>query len=158
MKKTLLLAICSILLFSCNQRSSTGEELLKILNEKDVSLVVSNNDSISDYSGRRVDDLMSLLNDEPERLKGAIVADKMVGHAAAMLLICGGVKEVHTNYATTDAIKLLKKAGIKTYYAQEGEMIFNRDRTGQCPMDASLNGITDPQKGFEILKNKFYND
>jgi len=147
-----------ITLVSCHQRSLSGEELLQRLNDKNISLVVSNNDSISEYNGPRVDDLMWLLNNEPERLQGAIVADKMIGHAAATLLVCGKVKEVYTNMATADAVRLLNDAGIKINYKEEIEMIFNRDRTGQCPMDASLNGVTDPAEGLAILKNRFYQD
>lgn len=152
----LLLTIC-LAFFGCKQKPVDGAQLLKILNDENLSLVVSNHDSISRHTSPRVDDLMRILTTEPERLKGAVVADKKVGNAAASLLALGGVSEVHTNYATHSGKRILEQAGVKLIYAREGDFIFNNDSTGQCPMDSTLNGIADHNEGFARLKEKFYN-
>ena len=47
-----------------------------------------------------------------------------------------------------------EKAGVQVSAAEEVEMILNRDKTGQCPMDQSLNGTDDPAECVAILKNK----
>lgn len=158
MKNIVYVLAVGLALVSCKQQSPDGAQLLQILNDENLSLVVSNNDSVSRYAGPRVDDLMRLVTTEPERLQGAVVADRQVGNAAASLLACGGVSEVHTNYATQSAKRILEQAGIKLVYATEGDIIFNRDSTGQCPMDSTLNGIADHRQGFELLKEKFYNE
>ena len=158
MKNIVYVLAVGLALVSCKQQSPDGAQLLQILNDENLSLVVSNNDSVSRYAGPRVDDLMWLVTTEPERLQGAVVADRQVGNAAASLLACGGVSEVHTNYATQSAKRILEQAGIKLVYVTEGDIIFNRDSTGQCPMDSTLNGIADHQQGFALLKEKFYNE
>ncbi|MBO7124707.1 MAG: DUF1893 domain-containing protein [Bacteroidales bacterium] len=158
MKKIFLLSVVCLAFFSCKQQSPDGAQLLNILNEENLSLVVSNNDSVSRYAGARVDDLMHLVTEEPERLRGAVIADRQVGNAAASLIACGGVREVHTNYATQSAKRILEQAGVKLVYAREGDMIYRVDSTGQCPMDSTLNGIADHNQGFELLKEKFYNE
>lgn len=158
MKKIFLLSVVCLAFFSCKQQSPDGAQLLNILNEENLSLVVSNNDSVSRYAGARVDDLMHLVTEEPERLCGAVIADRQVGNAAASLIARGGVREVHTNYATQSAKRLLEQAGVKLVYAREGDMIYRVDSTGQCPMDSTLNGIADHNQGFELLKEKFYNE
>lgn len=157
MRKIVYFLVASLALVSCKQQSPDGAQLLKILNDENLSLVVSNNDSVSRYAGPRVDDLMWLVTTEPERLQGAVVADRQVGNAAASLLACGGVSEVHTNYATQSAKRILEQAGVKLVYVREGDMIYRTDSTGQCPMDSTLNGIADHRQGFELLKEKFYN-
>ena len=157
MKKLALLFTICLAFFGCKQQPVDGAQLLKILNDENLSLVVSNNDSISRHASPRVDDLMRILTTEPGRLKDAVVADKKVGNAAASLLACGGVREVHTNYATQSAKRILAQAGVKLVYASEGDFIFNNDSTGQCPMDSTLNGIADHKEGLERLKAKFYN-
>ena len=157
MKRLALLLTFGLALFGCKQQTIDGAQLLKILNNENLSLVVSNHDSISRHASPRVDDLMRILTTEPERLKGAVVADKKVGNAAASLLACGGVSEVHTNYATQSAKRILAQAGVKLVYASEGDFIFNNDSTKQCPMDSTLNGIADHKEGLERLKEKFYN-
>jgi iron complex outermembrane receptor protein len=157
MKRLALLLTVCLAFFGCNQKPVDGAQLLKILNDENLSLVVSNNDSISRHASPRVDDLMRIVTTEPERLKGAVVADKKVGNAAASLLALGGVSEVHTNYTTPSAKRILAQAGVKLVYASEGDFIFNNDSTGQCPMDSTLNGIADHNEGFARLKEKFYN-
>ena len=157
MKRLALLFAISLALFGCKQQPVDGAQLLKILNDENLSLVVSNHDSISRHASPRVDDLMRLVTSEPERLRGAVVADKKVGNAAASLLALGGVREVHTNYATHSGKRILEQAGVKLVAVREGDFIFNNDSTGQCPMDSTLNGIADHNQGFALLKEKFYN-
>ena len=137
--------------------SSTGEQLLQSLNERQISLVVRNNDSTSYYTQPRVNDLMHLVTTEPERLKNATVADKRIGNAAATLIAYGGVREVHTNYVTYQGKQILRQAGVGLVYTTEGDYIYNRAGTAQCPMDSALNNCTSPQEGFDILRTQFYN-
>ena len=134
---------------------SQGEALLNILNANGQSLVVLNNDSLSYYNGRGVSDLLALLTDEPERLKGAIVADKMIGRAAAVLMTAGGVQAVYTNLISTPAVAVFREAGIPVSFREEVPQILNRDRSGQCPIDALLNEAEDVDECVEILKNRF---
>jgi hypothetical protein len=47
---------------------------------------------------------------------------------------------------------MLEKAGVQVTAAEEVEMILNRDQTGQCPMDQSLNETDDPAECVAILK------
>lgn len=137
--------------------AATGEKLLQTLNERQISLVVRNNDSTSYYSQSRVNDLMHLVTTEPERLRDAIVADKRIGNAAATLIAYGGVREVHTNYVTHRGKRILRQAGVGLVYTTEGDFIYNRTGTAQCPMDSALNDIDSPQEGFEIIRTQFYN-
>ncbi|MBQ7530782.1 MAG: DUF1893 domain-containing protein [Paludibacteraceae bacterium] len=132
-----------------------GEALLNILNANKQSLAVLNNDSLSYYNGRGVSDLLTLLTDEPDRLKGAIVADKMVGRAAAVLMAAAGVREVHTNIISTPALKVLREAGISVSFNEEVPQILNRDQSGQCPIDASLNEAESVDECVAILKTRF---
>ena len=85
----------------------TMRRLTEILHGGGWSLVV-NNGAIRTFSGRGVSDLYGLLTREPETLRGASVADKVVGKGAAALMVLGGVKGPH---------------------------IVNRTRTGICPVE-----------------------
>ena len=134
--------------------SIDGEDMLARLNEQHISLIVRNAGLTTEYTQHGVNDLLQLLENEPQRLKGAIVADKMIGKAAAALMVVGGVKQVHTNLICTPAREMLEKAGIVVSAKEEVPMILNRDRSGQCPMDQSLNGIDDPEECVNILKNR----
>ncbi|MBP5307011.1 MAG: DUF1893 domain-containing protein [Paludibacteraceae bacterium] len=142
---------------SSDSAAAQGRALLHILNADSHSLVVLNHDSLSYYNGRGVSDLLSLLTDEPQRLQGAVVADKVVGRAAAMLMIASGVSEVHTNTVSTPALKALREAGISVSFDEEVPQILNRDLSGQCPIDASLSDADGVDQCVAILKQRFQN-
>ena len=91
---------CQVVLFG---GSLTGCEMLDMLNEQGLSLLVYNNDSLSIHANRGVRDLLELLSAEPERLRGAIVADKVIGKAAAALMATGGVNPIY--FYTTPQMK-----------------------------------------------------
>lgn len=141
---------CQVVLFG---GSLTGCEMLDMLNEQGLSLLVYNNDSLSIHANRGVRDLLDLLSAEPERLRGAIVADKIIGKAAAALMATGGVQEVHTNVICTPARELLEQEGIKVFAPEEVEKILNKDKTHMCPIDSQLEGIETVEECVRVLKN-----
>lgn len=58
--------------------------------------MIANGDRIRTFTRRGVADLYDLLVQEPEFLHGAFVADKVIGKAAASLMVLGGVRQVYT--------------------------------------------------------------
>lgn len=132
--------------------AEVGEALLQIVNADHLSLAVYNHDSLSTYQSRGVQDLLLLVSEEPDRLQGAIVADKMVGKAAAALMISAGVAEIYTNLICTPAKELLHDAGVAVHAAEEVPQILNRDRSGQCPIDSRLNDAMSVEECVEILR------
>lgn len=62
------------------------DELIRILQDGNHSLVVAG-DGIRTFDGRGISDLYGLLTEHPGWLRGASVADKVVGKGAAALLI-----------------------------------------------------------------------
>lgn len=129
-----------------------GEQMLSTLNENGLSLLVRNKGVTTQHTNHGVQDLLQLIQEQPERLKGAIVADKMIGKAAAALMVAGGVKEVNTNLICTPAKKMLEENGVRVNAKEEVEMILNRDKSGQCPIDSQLEGIETVEQCVEILK------
>ena len=154
--RTLYFVTLSLCLLSCTAKkpATQGDALLNIVNADHLSLAVYNHDSLSTYHQRGVNDLLELLENEPQRLQGAIVADKIVGKASASLMTVAGIQEVYTNIITTQAREILESAGITVSAKEEVPMILNRDRSGQCPMDQSLNGIDDPKECAAMLMQK----
>jgi iron complex outermembrane receptor protein len=134
--------------------SPVGIQMLEMLNQQGLSLLVYNDSTLTTHNDRGVRDLLNLLSEQPERLRGAIVADKLVGKSAAAIIAAGGVVEVHTNLICTPGRELLEKAGIKVFAKEEVPQILNRDRSGQCPFDTQLNDIESIEECVKILQNK----
>jgi iron complex outermembrane receptor protein len=129
-----------------------GRQMLDMLNEQGLSLLVYSHGTLTTHDNRGVQDLVQLISDHPERLEGAIVADKVIGKAAAALMATGGVKEVHTNVICKAGKELLEGNGILVFATEEVPQILNRDRTTQCPIDSRLNGVESIEECVEILR------
>ena len=113
---------------------SMMKELISVLHDGGHTLVVRNN-TVRTFSERGVSDLYRLLREEPEFLDGASIADKVVGKAAAALMVLGGVKELHTGVISEHALELFRRHDIRVSYDCVVPYIINRTRTGWCPME-----------------------
>lgn len=76
------------------------------------SCVIRNGSDMRVFYERGVKDLYRLLKEEPGLLRGAFVADKVVGKAAAALLALGGVEEVFADVISRPALDLLEKNAV----------------------------------------------
>lgn len=110
------------------------EEIIELLHREQCSCVIANGD-IRTFRQRGVADLYELLNREPEFLQGASIADKVIGKAAAALMVLGGVKEIYADVISEPALALLQEAAVKVSFGQAVDHIINRTRTGWCPLE-----------------------
>lgn len=120
------------------------ENLRRLLHEGEHSLVVANGD-VCTFDGRGVADLYGLLRKSPEFLCGASIADKVVGKAAAALMILAKVKEVHADVISRPALDLFDKTGVRMTYGTEVPYIINRTKTGWCPLETRCRDCRTPQ-------------
>jgi len=129
-----------------------GFQMLDMLNEQGLSLLVYNNGELTTHANRGVQDLLQLISDQPQRLNGAVAADKIIGKAAAAIMTAGGVREVHTNIICTPAKELFEKNGILVFANEEVPMILNRDKSSMCPIDTRIAGIESIEECVTVLQ------
>jgi len=128
------------------QRKQVTDQVKDKLLAGNLSLVVETaNGDVLTFVGRGVKDLYHLYVKSPETLKGAIVADKVIGTGAATLMALGGIKEYYTNVISEDAFRILELKGINGRYGELVAQINNRDGSGRCPLETYLDGCTDSQ-------------
>ncbi len=87
------------------------------------------------FRERGVADLFRLLREEPQLLRGAFIADKVVGKGAAALMVLGGVEGLFADVVSRPALELLAGAGIAVEYTVVVPGIMNRAGTGICPVE-----------------------
>ncbi len=119
-------------------------QTIELLHSTHCSCVILKDGKPRLFRERGVKDLYRLLTTEPSSLAGAFVADKVVGKAAAALLILGGVGELHADVISRPALDLLQKAGVAVGCTLEVPRIINRTRTGWCPLETRCDGLTTP--------------
>ncbi len=103
---------------------------------------------------RGIAPIMELLKENKELLRGAYVADKIIGKAAAMLLIEGGITYLHADIISEHAIESLQKSNIGFEYQVLVPYIVNRTGDGMCPMEETVLNVTDTKEAYELLQEK----
>ena len=126
-------------------------EIVDLLNQGNYSCVIKNNDRVKTFTNRGVKDLYDLINSDKSFLDGALVADKVIGKGAAMLMALGNVKEVSTNLISEQALKVLNNFNIKVVSNKIVPFIINRTGDGCCPLEIKLKDVACPDKAFVII-------
>ena len=94
-------------------------------------------------SGLGVKPIRTLLATDPDLLKGAVVADTVIGKAAAMLLVRAGVVAVHGTVMSRSAADLLDQYQLPHRCDELVPMIINRTGDDMCPLEKSVLEIED---------------
>jgi len=119
----------------------------------DNTFVCKNGEKIYKSQKRGVAPVMDLLESDPDMLKGAYVADKVIGKAAALLLVKGGIAELYTEIISDHAINVFSKyTNIRVSYSKKVPYIVNRTKDGMCPMEKATIDIDSPEEAYEAVK------
>ena len=103
------------------------EYLKSLLQREEVRGVVRSADGeIREFHRQGVIDLFTLLTEEPQMLKDAQIADRVIGRGAALLMVKGRVREVFAYVISEPALDVLLQAGIPATYAILQPHIINR--------------------------------
>jgi len=89
-----------------------------------------------------------------DELKGAALADKVVGRAVVLLSLYAGIAAIYTPLASEPALKVLKGA-IAINADRVVPRILNKDGTGLCPFEALTAAIDAPEEAFATLRSFF---
>jgi iron complex outermembrane receptor protein len=120
------------------------DALITLLHEGAYSCVIRKGAEVRTFHKRGVADLYFLLENEPEFLLGAFVADKVVGKGAAALMVLGGVKHVYTDVISTPALDLFKTYGVEVAFSVVTDRIVNRTKDGLCPVETLCLDLDSP--------------
>lgn len=127
------------------------EKAKSILLSSASTIAVVSNGEVFTSQERGVKPLLFLLKEKKEFLKGASVADKVIGKAAALLMVLGEIKEVHTLIISEPAIKVFEKHNIPCFYDKKVTRIVNRTGDGLCPMETLCLDVENPQEAFDRI-------
>lgn len=129
------------------------EQAKSLLITTNSTIAVVSNGEVFTSQERGVKPLLHLLTEKKGFLKGASVADKVIGKAAALLMVLGEIKEVHTLIISEPAIKAFEKYNIPCFYDKKVDRIINRTGDGLCPMETLCLDVEKPKEAFEKITN-----
>lgn len=128
------------------------EQAVKVLHEGKFTIVVEKNEQQFTSTKRGIAPILELLKENPSFLQEANIADKVIGKAAALLLIYGKVKHIHADVISEHAAQVLNLHQVSYSYDQIVPYIINRVKTDMCPMEKCVLTIDDPNEALEALK------
>jgi hypothetical protein len=89
-----------------------------------------------------------------EALQGTVMVDKIVGRAAALLIMYSGASEVHAALISSGGKELFQKMGVVFTFNEETEAIKVKEGKIFCPFEKMVQGITDPEEAYRKIVAK----
>ena len=123
-----------------------------IAREKASCVVIQKGKIVNIEIGMGIRPLLTMY--EQGLLKDAVVVDKIVGKAAAMLMVLSGVRACHGQTMSQAAVDFLLQHRVAVTYQTRVPKIINRTGDGICPMEQAVLGLTDPQDAPQAIRNK----
>jgi len=128
------------------------ESALNLIAGGSVSCVVIKDGVIAHTAdGRGVSPLINIYGSDSGLLKDAFVVDKIIGKAAAMILVLGGAKRAHGSVMSASGREYLERHGVIAEYGRCVDVISNRGGNGICPIEKSVISIDDPEEGMKVI-------
>lgn len=124
-----------------------------LIANKDATLVAVRGDEIITCTEHGIKPLLAWVR-EGRDLTGFSVADKVVGKAPALLYAVLGPDAVFSPVMSWTARAVLLASSIATSYDTLVPHIQNHDKSGQCPMDASVEDVFDPYEAVCVLAER----
>lgn len=124
-----------------------------ILKEDQKSCVILSEDGAvrcSDAIG--IKPLMVELRADRKAFQGSVIADKVVGKAAALLAVLGEVQAVFGRVMSEGAVSIFEKHQIPYQFEILVPYIKNRTKDGMCPMEETVQLVENPEEAFEALE------
>ena len=103
---------------------------------------------------RGIRPIMNWILEDELFLKGALVGDKVIGKAAALLLVFAEVSGIYAEVISEPAKQVLKEHNIPYAFQTQVPYIINRTKDGICPMEQSVLKISSPREALQVLQDK----
>lgn len=130
--------------------NSYRDKALAVLRNTDASFVYVTEEAVltSEYKGIRR--LLTLVNEQTVLAEG-FVADRIVGKAAALLMVLQGAKNVYAETIDQPALAVFRTHGVNVLFRKLVPIIINRAGDGICPMENAVLAVDDPREAFTVL-------
>ena len=135
-------------------KSAGVDEAKRMIGDRRAECVIVKKGVLESRRGRGVMPLLDFYDQSPKQLSGAVVVDKVIGRAAAMIAIQGRARAVYGEIMSEDALELLNKHDVPAAYGQLVPRILNAKRDGLCPLEQSVAGIDDPARALAALRRR----
>ena len=97
---------------------------------------------------------LKAINEHGGDLEGTLMVDKILGRAAAFLVVFSKAAEAITNIVSTPGKQVLEANHLKFSYREEVAHIKMKDGVIYCPFESMVQGINDPVEAYAAIVEK----
>lgn len=126
------------------------QKAIDLLKNETRMVMISKEGEIVIEENRGILPMFRAVTKHKELCKNAVIADIVIGKAAALLAAYGKVFSVYGRYMSKGACEILDQNHIPYTCFEKVEYIQNRQKNGLCPMEQRTQNISDPQQIIEI--------
>jgi putative heme degradation protein len=121
--------------------------------QKNLSLVIAKNSRVLfETESHGISGLLKAIKQLQDNMAGSSVADRIVGQAAALLLVYSGVIAVFAVTASDGGIEVLKNNHVFHEFGRRVPRILDSKRVDVCPFERLVAKFSDPKQAYEELK------
>lgn len=131
--------------------NSYRDKALAVLRNTDASFVYVTEEAVLSSEYKASADCLGGLGDEQTTLAEGFVADRIVGKAAALLMVLQGAKNVYAETIDQPALAVFRTHGVNVLFRKLVPIIINRAGDGICPMENAVLAVDDPKEAFTVL-------
>jgi hypothetical protein len=125
------------------------------LSQENLSLVIAKEGRVLfETQARGISGLLDAIKKIGKNIRASSVADRIVGRAAALLLIYSGVVAVFAVTVSNSGIEVLKDHSITHEFEKQVPYILNCERADVCPFEKLVAKVSDPKDAYEALKTR----
>ena len=127
----------------------------KILEKEKANLVVVREGKAAfiGYS-KGLRDVAEIVLEKPNILRGASIADRVVGKAVATICVVRGVKAIYGGTMSISGLKVLREKRIEAHYDRLVEFI-EAESGGICPFEELILDVEEVEEAYELLLERF---
>lgn len=121
--------------------------------QKNLSLVIAKNGIVLfETDSHGISGLLKAIKQLQDNIADSSVADRIVGRAAALLLVYSGVVAVFAVTASDGGIEVLKNNHVFHEFGRRVPCILDSKRVNACPFERLVAKFSDPKEAYEELK------
>jgi len=125
------------------------------LSQENLSLVIAKKGKVLfETQAQGISGLLEAIKKIEKNIRASSVADRIVGRAAALLLVYSGVVAVFAVTVSDSGIEVLKDHSISNEFEKQVPNILNREKSDVCPFEKLVAKVYDPKEAYEALKTR----
>lgn len=128
---------------------------LEKLNTSGMSLMIYNHGKLIFQSAEKgIKPHLDASRELGEKLHGTIIADKIVGRAAAFLIVHARAVEVHAAVLSKPGMEVLNRYAVPYVIGALVDHVLTEDGRIYCPFESMVQGIDNVDEAYEAIINK----